>query len=143
MVQAEPQIAPAAPPEAKQSPITQAANETVEVQGRSLAKVKKAPGFALPSGLGVLSSAVSQGHTIALDASGKLFVSDDNGKEWKPVDSQWKGRAVLVRTRRVPASLAPAFGAGQSPGFELVTDKSQTWVSADGKKWTAEDPAVK
>jgi hypothetical protein len=135
-VQAEPlQTAPApAPP----MTLSLAQNETVEVNSRQVAGMKKLAKIALPSGAGVLSSASASGRTIALDTAGALFVREDNQKHWQPVEAQWTGRAVLVRTRQVPAASDGALGIVQAPRFELVTDKLQTWVSTDGKTWTAE-----
>jgi hypothetical protein len=96
---------------------------------------KKAPKIVLPSGLGVLSSVSVAGRTIALDTAGTLFVGEDNKKHWQPVQMQWPGRAVLVRASPTPAQ---ANSLSMQPRFELVTDKLQTWVSADGKTWTAQ-----
>ena len=142
-VETTPQAPAAEPAPAKQSELTQATTQSLDLEGRSMARLKKAPSITLPNGLGVLSSATSQGHMIALDTNGVLFVSDDSGKNWKAVNAQWTGRAVLVRARQIPASLAPGFAAVQTSGFELVTDKLQTWTSVDGKTWTSEPVPAK
>ena len=74
---------------------------------------------------------------IALDTAGALFLSEDGGKHWQPIPTQWTGRPVLVRTR--PLRTQPSALAGvQIMRFELVNDKLQTWVSIDGKLWTAQ-----
>lgn len=132
--QAQSAPAPAAPPPS--ITLSQIANESLAVSGTN-AEMKKAPKIVLPSGSGVLSSVSVAGRIIALDTAGTLFVSEDNQKHWQPVQTQWSGRAVLVRAR--PAHLQiDALSTVQAPRFELVTDKLQTWVSPDGKSWTAE-----
>ena len=79
--------------------------------------------------------------TIALDTKGALFVSEDGGKHWKPVRTQWTGRAVIVRSLNT-AEKGNALGAlgamkmSPTAKFELVTDDLQTWLSADGNIWT-------
>jgi hypothetical protein len=143
----EPQaIAPqAAPAPVPPMTLSSVASETVPLKGRQVTDLKKVAKIELPSGAGVLSSASTAGRTIALDTAGALFVRDDNQKHWKAVQAQWTGRAVLVRTRPVSETAQSAFSLGfvQNPRFELVTDKLQTWVSADGKRWTAEKPPGK
>lgn len=100
------------------------------------ADLKKAGNVALPNGATALSVASAAGRTIALDASGALFLSEDHGGHWRPIATQWTGRAVLVRNLS-PANQIAAVQAKTIPGFELVTDKLETWISADGKSWTA------
>ena len=143
----EPQaIAPqAAPAPVPAMTLSSVANETVPLNGRPVAGMKKLAKIALPSGAGVLSSAWAAGRTIALDTAGALFVRKDNQKQWKAVQAQWTGRAVVVRARPVSGTAQSAFSLGfvQNPCFELVTDKPQTWVSVDGKTWTAEPPPGK
>jgi hypothetical protein len=137
-VQAEtPQAAPAP---ATPMTLSSVANETLEVNGRHVADMKKLKKIALPSGVGVLSSASAAGRTIALDTAGALFVREDNQQHWQPVPAQWTGRAVLVRVRPTSATAQSALSLGivQNPRFELVTDKLQTWVSTDGKTWTTD-----
>jgi hypothetical protein len=50
----------------------------------------------LPSRLPALSVASTNHHTLAIDTQNTLFFSDDDGKHWKTVPSQWQGRAVKV-----------------------------------------------
>jgi Carboxypeptidase regulatory-like domain/Putative zinc-finger len=50
----------------------------------------------LPSHLAVLSMASHANQRLAIDTENHLFFSDDAGKNWKAVPSQWKGRAVGV-----------------------------------------------
>jgi hypothetical protein len=132
-----PQAAPAPVPPMTLSSVT---NETVPLNSRQVTDLKKVAKITLPSGAGVLSSVSAVGRTIALDTAGALFVRGNNQKHWQPVPAQWTGRAVLLRSRPVPARelSTPALGIVLHPRFELVTDKLQTWVSVDGKTWTAE-----
>jgi hypothetical protein len=50
----------------------------------------------LPSNLPALSTASNAHQTLAIDAHNTLFFSDDDGKHWQAVPSQWQGRAVKV-----------------------------------------------
>jgi hypothetical protein len=107
----------------------------------NLARFSKKEKASLPNGLETLSMASDAGRTIALDTKGALFLSEDGGKHWKPVRTQWTGRAVLVRglTTAEKGNALGAQGAlkiSPTPRFELVADNLQTWVSADGNTWT-------
>ena len=70
------------------------------------------------------------GRSIALDTAGAMFLSEDDGKHWQPIRTQWTGRAVLVRTRPVETQQRCACGAARPLRFELVNDNLQTWVSS-------------
>jgi hypothetical protein len=50
----------------------------------------------LPSHLAILSIASHANQRLAIDTENHLFFSDDAGKNWKAIPSQWKGRAVGV-----------------------------------------------
>jgi hypothetical protein len=69
----------------------------------------------LPSRLPALSVVSTAFETLAIDTQNTLFFSDDNGKHWKAIPSQWQGRAVKVDlastaiSNRRPSKLA-AFG---------------------------------
>lgn len=129
-----PTAAPAAPPQASSTPLS---DQKFDVASGAVAGLGKAKKVSLPNGLGVLSVASEASRTVALDTAGALFLSEDRGKHWQPVPTQWSGRAILVRTRPVETQN----GALQAPlttRFELVNDKLQTWVSYDGKTWTAQ-----
>jgi hypothetical protein len=105
----------------------------------SSAKLAKKAKFTLPSELSVLSQATAAKTIIAIDTAGSLFLSEDEGKHWQPVNARWAGRAVLVRTR--PAEAVTESRLRQHVAqFELTTDKLQTWASEDGKTWTLETP---
>lgn len=134
-----PQAVPAAPEQVNSSPITEGDN-AVSLAG--VAKLSKKEKVSLPNGLEALSVASGGGdRTIALDTKGALFVSEDGGKHWKPVRTQWTGRAVIVRSLNT-AEKGNALGAlgamkmSPTAKFELVTDDLQTWLSADGNIWT-------
>jgi hypothetical protein len=113
-----------------------------ELSSASTMQLKKAAKIALPSGAPVLSVAFGARRTIAIDTSGALFVSEDQGGHWTQVPTQWMGRAVLVRNLQAGTKDA-ALQALPVARFELVNDKLQSWTSADGTTWTPEIPAVK
>jgi hypothetical protein len=50
----------------------------------------------LPSNLPVLSVASTVHRTLAIDTQNALFLSDDDGKHWKAIPSQWQGHAIKV-----------------------------------------------
>lgn len=130
--QAESKPVAAPPPAAQQLSLSTVATRSVDVASDKLAK--KAKHLMLPSGLSALSSASAAKRTIAIDPAGALFLSEDSGKHWQAIPTQWTGRAVLVRVRQ--AATQPAVLAGvRRAQFELVNDKLQTWVSEDGKTW--------
>jgi photosystem II stability/assembly factor-like uncharacterized protein len=85
----------------------------------------------LPSGLPAVSTATAQHHMLAIDLAGALYVSEDAGKNWKPVVRQWTGRAVEVRVKgSLNASPAP------TGVLELINEVGSVWVSSDGNTWT-------
>lgn len=129
-----PTPAPAAAPQISPMPLTGKNYAALSAGSAAKRKVQK---ITLPNGLGVLSVASEAGRSIALDTAGAMFLSEDDSKHWQPIPSQWTGRAMFVRTRPV-AALHGALGELQTVRFELVNDKLQTWVSFDGKTWTAQ-----
>ncbi len=82
---------------------------------------------ALPTGMPATSTVKGTRATVALDETGNMFVSTDNGSHWESVARQWSGRAVTVRTQTKTPEI-----------YELVNDHGQRWVSPDGLVWTAE-----
>jgi hypothetical protein len=111
---------------------------SLEISPVATAQLKKASKVSLPGGAQLLSVAYAADRAIAIDTSGALFLSEDQGKHWQPVTTQWTGRAVLVRNTQRSKDKAD-FLQGIAPvGFQLVNDKLQTWKSPDGKTWTAE-----
>ena len=127
-----PKPASAAPPQVSSIPLS-----NLKYDGLS-----NAHKITLPSGLGVLSQASEASRSIALDTAGTMFLSEDEGKHWQPIHTQWTGRAIHVRTRPV-ATQAAALRAPQITRFELVNEQLQTWVSYDGKTWTPEPDTQK
>jgi hypothetical protein len=88
----------------------------------------------LPNGTSAISVASAQGRTVAIDASGSVFLSEAPGRQWMPVATQWTGRAIVVR------ALQPSSQAGTTPQlalFELVNNGNETWMSSDGMTWIA------
>jgi hypothetical protein len=125
---------PAAPAQLSSVPLTGRNEGTLSP---AIAKQKVMQKITLPSGLGVLSVASEASRSVALDTAGTLFLSEDSGKQWQSIQTQWTGRPLLVRTR--PAGTQNgASRAPQTVRFELVNDKLQTWFSYDGKTWTAQ-----
>jgi hypothetical protein len=123
-------VPPAPAPQLTRIPVAGKNFDLARDQG---AKLKQSE-VRLPSGLGTLSVATSAQRMIALDTAGALFLSEDDGKHWQPVKTQWTGRALLLRVRQVGA-VSGALPVQQLPHFELVNDKLQTWVSNDGNTW--------
>ena len=111
--------------------------QSYDVSSATTAGLSKVQKVTLPSGLEALSVAAEVGRSVALDAAGAMFLSEDGGKHWQPIQTQWTGHALLVRTRPV-GTQAAALRAPETLRFELVNDKLQTWVSYDGKTWIPE-----
>ena len=66
---------------------------------------------ALPSRLGVLSSARNGVRVLAIDAHNAVFLSADSGRHWKPVQAAWPGRAVKASLVVQGAPRGQAMGA--------------------------------
>jgi hypothetical protein len=121
--------APAAPSQMTVVPVT---GKNLGLARDEAAKLKAAD-VKLPNALKASSVAAAGKRIVALDTVGALFLSEDGGKTWTPVKTQWTGRAVLVRTPQ--SGQSAILSMDQTLGFELVNDQLQTWVSADGKIW--------
>lgn len=132
--------APAPPPQLSAAPAT---GQSLALSSAAVGQLKKAPRVTLPNGAEALSVASAEKRVIAIDTSGALFLSEDSGKHWQPVPMQWTGRAVLVRNLQSHAQAAAGFEASPATRFELVNDELETWISADGKTWTAQNPPGK
>jgi len=86
--------------------------------------------YQLPGQKPAVTFATKDRVVVAADAEGKLFFSDNQGKSWKHIKGKWKGKVVrVVSPSTVPGSTSAA--------FELMTDPASTWVSSDGRNWTA------
>ena len=138
-VEVLPTPAPASPARVSSVPLTGEYHGTLS---SAAAKQKAIQKIILPSGLGVLATASEASRIVALDTAGALFLSEDGGKNWQTIPSQWTGRAFLVRTRPVGTE-GGALRAPQPLRFELVNDKLQTWLSYDGRIWTAQPLPLK
>jgi len=110
-------------------------NDAISLAGAGITKKEKA---SLPNGHELLSMVSAANRTIALDTKGALFLSEDGGKHWMPVRTQWTGRAVLLRALNAAdkGSTLSALKASPTAKFELVNDDLQTWQSIDGTIWT-------
>jgi Carboxypeptidase regulatory-like domain/Putative zinc-finger len=78
----------------------------------------------LPSHLAILSMASRANQRLAIDTDNHLFFSDDDGRNWKTVPSQWKGRAVSVAL-----TSAISFG-GAAPALKLSSHPATTTAPA-------------
>jgi photosystem II stability/assembly factor-like uncharacterized protein len=70
---------------------------------------------------------------VAVDGTGAVYLSEDAGSHWESVAKQWSGRVVAVRMQTAAGLVVPV----QSAVFEIVNDRGQVWVSADGRAWKA------
>ena len=120
-------------PVANGQPTLSASNYKGATAGRVMADLK-AKRTLLPNGTDALSVTTAKGRMVALDPSGTMYMTEDAGKSWVLITSQWTERAVLVRTRETPAQ-ANAVTPNNNAVFELVNDNLQAWVSSDGKIW--------
>jgi hypothetical protein len=132
------------PASAVPSTSPQLAAEKEEMQvALSSKKLAKTAQVDLPSGLGVLAQAAAGKKILALDTMGFLFLSDDRGKHWKPVNPRWTGRAVSVKVRPTADRIGGNMLTKGTAEFELITDQLEKWLSEDGQKWSLEPPAGK
>jgi hypothetical protein len=100
------------------------------LNGRTPAHFEAISMYQLPGGKPAMMFATKDRLVVAADADGKLFLSDNRGKSWKHIKGKWKGKVVRV--------VSPATVRGNTyAAFELMTDPPSTWVSADGRNWTA------
>jgi hypothetical protein len=120
-------------PVANGQPALSASNYKGATAGKVMADLK-AKRTLLPNGTAALSVTTAKGRMVALDPSGTMYMTEDAGKSWVVITSQWTGRAVLVRTRETPVQ-ANAITPNNNAMFELVNDNLQTWMSSDGKIW--------
>lgn len=142
-VQAEPVVPVASA--AAAAPVPQIASLQTEERTLGVANQLsrgKAAKLKLPGGASPLSATSAGRRTLAIDTTGALFLSEDSGKHWQPIKSQWTGRAVLVRAKLTGQPNA-MLSLEQQSHFELVTDKLQTWSSPDGITWKLETPPAK
>jgi hypothetical protein len=99
----------------------------------------------LPSHLPAIATAGGPRLTLALDAAGTVFRSEDAGVTWRPVMARWSGRAVQLAVapsgpalpQNTAASTANPVRTAQTT-FSLTTDEATTYTSPDGLTWTRE-----
>lgn len=96
----------------------------------------------LPNGQAPVAVARGAERVLALDASGALYLSVDQGSTWKQVPAQWAGHAVAVRLHAnaaTAASAAPRTATNPTNPdlFELSNNQDQIWLSRDGLTWIA------
>jgi hypothetical protein len=74
------------------------AADTLPINGRALDRAQNTllTQSPLPGHLAVLSMAANAHQRLAIDTRNQLFFSNDDGRHWKVVPSQWKGRAVKI-----------------------------------------------
>ena len=113
-----------------------AASAARPVNGRGLYRVQavlSAPN-PLPSRLAILSMASHGNQRLAIDTDHHLFLSDDEGRNWKVVPSPWKGRAVAVAlTSRVSSgNEAPALKMSFRPAAATDATLSGTITDPTG-----------
>jgi hypothetical protein len=89
--------------------------ETLTINGRALDRAQNALFIQspLPSHVAVLSMAANAHQRLAIDAQNHLFFSNDDGRHWKAVPAQWKGRAVTV------ALASPVSYSGTAPTLRI------------------------
>jgi len=141
-VQADSGPLPVSPAPAAEPTVSMAQMESAMVSEGNVEK-RKAVRPVLPSKLAVRSQATSAKRLVAIDAAGSVFLSEDAGKNWQPVSTQWTGRAVAVNTAEPPVGAVGGLLKQAIARFELTTDKQETWVSEDGKTWTLQVGAGK
>ena len=110
----------------------------------------------LPSKNPIASQLNAGARILALDTTGSLFLTTDNGKHWHAIVTQWSGKAVQLSFAPSPARLylnqpqsqtqipSQSNGAPQqqtqqtlipTAGFQLSTDTGAVWISTDGLTW--------
>ncbi|MGB7548711.1 MAG: hypothetical protein WBM14_13245 [Terracidiphilus sp.] len=105
------------------------------------------PRAPLPSGLRTVSSLRVEGRTLALDAAGALFASEDNGRNWQRLATPWTGKALLLSRLPSSASTHPG-GNGTSDAtsdgeaaVEVFCSTQERWISLDrGQTWKLATP---
>jgi hypothetical protein len=125
----------AAPAPASELTLQAAAKSNLANAADEVALSDKKKSDLLPNGTSAKSVATAGGRTVAIDPSGSVFLITSPGGQWTPVAIQWVGRAVVVRVSLTPSQ---AGKAQQATNFELVNDRNETWVSSNGKTWTAQ-----
>ncbi|MFL6306019.1 MAG: carboxypeptidase regulatory-like domain-containing protein [Candidatus Sulfotelmatobacter sp.] len=109
--------------------------DALTINGRALDRAQNALSTQspLPSHVAVLSMAASAHQRLAIDAQNHLFFSNDDGRHWKAVPAQWKGRAVAV------ALASPVSFSGTAPTFKVSS--RPTAIAGSALSGTITDPS--
>jgi hypothetical protein len=110
--------------------------DALTINGRALDRAQNALSTQspLPSHLAVLSMAASAHQRLAIDLRNQLFLSNDDGRHWKAVPPQWKGRAVTIALA-FPASYgngAPSLRVSSHPAVTAGSALSGTITDSSG-----------
>ena len=133
---------PVSPAPAAAPAVSMTQMESAMVSEGSLEK-RKAGKPVLPSKLAAVSEATSAERVVAIDTAGAVFLSEDGGRHWKLVTTQWIGRAVMVKAEPPAVGAVGGLLKQSMERFELMTDQHETWVSDDGRTWTLKAQAGK
>ena len=122
--------------------MSRATNETVEVSASSqnLIDVERAESSKLtllPSGQTMRESVTIAGKLLALDMSGHLYASPDQGATWHEIHKQWKGTAtkLMLAPKSTVLEWVQSSGSPNTSSIEAVmlwNSMSQEWISMDG-----------
>jgi hypothetical protein len=87
---------------------------------------------SLPSKLPIVTTAASGKILLSADSAGALFYSDNAGKSWKAVKSNWHGNVTRL------TALSESAPSGDV--FQLTTQFGSVWLSRDGLHWRQATP---
>jgi hypothetical protein len=106
--------------------VPQPAADTLPINGRALDRAQNTllTQSPLPSHIAVLSMAANAHQRLAIDTRNQLFFSNDDGRHWKVIPAQWKGRAVTV------ALASPVSYSGTAPILRVSSRPTATAGSA-------------
>lgn len=94
----------------------------------------------LPSRLPVLSMANQTHGSIAIDTSNTVYLSKDEGKHWKPVQAQWRGRAVnaaVVEAQTADLKMEKKTAAGEAFDAYSLSNRSMSDASRNSMRMKA------
>jgi hypothetical protein len=125
---------------ASQTVTVTVANQTLALSSNSDNAQLSAIVPVLPGKVPSISSIVSNGRILALDAAGRLYLSRDAGRHWKKIRAVWSGSVAHLgpATEAESSTDMKARSAGVPavpPIFELTTTDGAIWISSDGAHW--------